>query len=98
MTEGELGMMRHMYELGMTAEAISRRLYLSKGYVCQVIRNNRDIFPYRNRHYDEDCKRVVVSMVLDDGMTMKSVSRKMGIHINTVARWVRMERSRRAET
>lgn len=90
-------MMRHMYELGMTAEAISRRLYLSKGYVCQVIRDNRDMFPYRNRHYDEDYKRMVVSMVLDDGMSMKFVSRKIGIHVNTVARWVHAERSRRVE-
>lgn len=97
MTDKDLRRMRRMYRNGLTAKEIAERLGYSVSNINYVIQNNRDKFPYRNRHTSDEVRRECASLVLDDDMPMKAVARKLGVNINTVRKYVSKElRSRMA--
>ena len=95
-TDGELKRMQDMWMAGLTIQAIARHTWYSVGYVQDVIFGNRDKFPYRNRHYDDEFKQVVVRSVLD-GMSIKRAAVRFGVHVNTVSKWVRDAKARMDE-
>lgn len=89
--------MRRMYSQGMTTKEIAEHIGYSESYVRQIIRENRNIFPYRKRRIPKEIKEECVSLVLDKDWSQEAASRKYGVHVNTVGRWVSKELRRRIE-
>lgn len=84
-----------MYSQGMTTKEIAERIGYSESYVRQIIRKNRDMFPYRKRRIPKEIREECVSLVLDKDWSQEAASRKYGVHVNTVGRWVSKELRRR---
>ncbi|WP_341281333.1 transposase [Paenibacillus sp. FSL H8-0537] len=40
------------------------------------------------KHYDQAFKRQVVQMIQEEGKTALQVAEELGLHVNTVYRWV----------
>lgn len=89
-SDEEFETMQRLWREGLTIDAISRLTWYSVGYVKDIIANNRDKFPYRNAHHDDEFAAMVAKNVLSGNMTRKAAAKKFGVHVNTVSRWVKL--------
>ena len=94
MTDEQMGTLERLWADGVPIKAIARQMHLHPMYVQKVIASDRKRYPYRYTTTDRHVRSAAAAKVISGKSTPREMAETLGTSIETVRRWVRMERSK----
>ena len=91
MTEEELAEVERLWKEGATINEIAYQVSYSAGWVYDVIRRNRERFPYRIGRQAYLDRELWLARIRGGRATEKQAAEAIGVTTQTIYRWLREE-------